>query len=285
MKLTDVPRIALWTLTIALGCASKGGAPQEQEQGSAAARSTSPQASAAADSAHDFRWTGTVASGKALSVHNINGAIEVTPSPDDTVSVHARKDGPASARAEVRIEVREHDGGVSVCTLYPGMTMGDDGRCSGKAHDTGDVDVQFTVAVPAGVGFVGRTVNGSVKTEALPGEVEASTVNGSVKIGAAGTARAKAVNGSISVEISDPESTAPLSFETVNGSITLALPSAANADLRASTVHGKIRTDFGLPVKTGMGPGASVRGQLGSGGRTIELATVNGSIRIAKTDS
>ena len=60
-----------------------------------------------------------------------------------------------------------------------------------------DVKVDFTVIVPAGVAFVGRTVNGGVKAIDLTGDVEARTVNGNITLATGGYARAKTVNGSI----------------------------------------------------------------------------------------
>jgi hypothetical protein len=45
-------------------------------------------------------------------------------------------------------------------------------------------------------------------------------------------------------------------------------------------VNGKIRTDFPLAVRTGFGPGSSLQGRLGDGGRSIKLTTVSGSIRL-----
>ena len=51
--------------------------------------------------------------------------------------------------------------------------------------------------VPAGVRFVGRTVNGGIEADELPADAEAYTVNGSVAVDAGGEARAETVNGSI----------------------------------------------------------------------------------------
>ena len=60
-----------------------------------------------------------------------------------------------------------------------------------------DVSVRFTVRVPAGVRFVARTVNGDVAAEGLTGDVQATTVNGGVRLSTAGQADAETVNGSI----------------------------------------------------------------------------------------
>jgi hypothetical protein len=54
--------------------------------------------------------------------------------------------------------------------------------------------------------------------------------------------------------------------------------------VRAETVHGPIRNDFGLAVKDGEYVGHSLYGQLGSGGSRIKLGNVNGGITIKHAD-
>ena len=45
-----------------------------------------------------------------------------------------------------------------------------------------DVTVRFTVRVPAGVTFIGKTVNGEIEATRLNGDVALDTVNGSVDL-------------------------------------------------------------------------------------------------------
>jgi hypothetical protein len=52
--------------------------------------------------------------------------------------------------------------------------------------------------------------------------------------------------------------------------------------VRASTVNGQIVTDFPLTVTGRLGP-RRVNGTIGSGGRRLELATVNGTIRLKRS--
>jgi len=71
-------------------------------------------------------------------------------------------------------------------------------------------------------------------------------------------------------------------LKSVNGSVTLALPAGANADVSASTVNGGISSDFSLPVKKNFPAGSNVDGKLGNGGPPIHMSSVNGGIRITK---
>jgi DUF4097 and DUF4098 domain-containing protein YvlB len=144
-----------------------------------------------------------------------------------------------------------------------------------------DVTVDFTVRVPAGVRFLGKTVNGEVEAAVLSSDVEANTVNGSIRISTAGYAEAQTVNGEIVASIGRATWSEALEFRTVNGGITLDLPAGLSTEVRAKTVNGDIQTDFPLMVTGRLGP-RSVRGTIGSGGRRLALETVNGSIRLRK---
>ena len=70
-------------------------------------------------------------------------------------------------------------------------------------------------------------------------------------------------------------------FETVNGSVTVEVPEAANADIEIRTTNGRITTD--LPIATTRSSRRRVEGTLGDGGPTLRLKTVNGSITLGPT--
>ena len=70
-----------------------------------------------------------------------------------------------------------------------------------------------------------------------------------------------------------------IKLKSVNGSVELGLPGSPNADVKASTVNGGIKSDFPLTVQ-GSFVGHNLSGTLGSGGTRIELSNVNGSIHI-----
>ena len=73
--------------------------------------------------------------------------------------------------------------------------------------------------------------------------------------------------------------TESLHFETVNGGIDLTLPADLGADLEARTVNGSITSDFPVSVTGRINP-RRLTGRIGSGGRRLDLETVNGSIRV-----
>ena len=228
-----------------------------------------------------WSWHGVVAQGKSIEIRGINGDISAEAATGNEVEVTAVKRARRSDPDEVHIEVVNGDNGVTICAVYPG----DNNHCEqgGGRMNTrnNDVSVEFTVRVPRGVGFDGNTVNGDVEASGLTGNVEANTVNGSVRLETSGgDASGSSVNGGVTATVHDVGSHA-LRFHSVNGSLNITLPAATSADVDARTVNGSIDTDFPLTVNGRMSP-RHISGTIGSGGRHLELETVNGSIRLHK---
>lgn len=232
----------------------------------------------------DFNWNGQLGSGQTLEIKGINGDIHATASGSGAAEVHATKTARESDPSGVRIVTIPHAGGMTICAVYPDVPGKESNTCevgpNGHSNTkNNDVVVRFDVRVPAGVKFVGRTVNGEVTAEGLTGDAEGHTVNGSVKVSTSGLARANTVNGSLDVTTGRADWPDGAKFSTVNGGITLHVPSFLNANLKASVLNGEIETDFPITV-TGTVSRRKVEGTIGSGGQNLTLSTVNGSIRL-----
>ena len=184
----------------------------------------------------EFQWRGRLVSGKTIEIKGVNGDVTAEPSDDDHVEVIAAKRSSRSDPDDVSIEVLEHEGGVTICALYPSArrgrsnecAAGDDGHMNGENND---VRVRFTVRVPRGVRFAGRTVNGAVLAESLDSDVLARTVNGDIELSTRGLAEASTVNGSIEASLGRSDWPAGLEFSTVNGRIALRLPADVGAEV------------------------------------------------------
>jgi len=235
----------------------------------------------------EFRWHGALAAGGTVEIKGVNGAIRAEPATGNEVEIVAVKRGRRSSPRDVQVKVLPHEGGLTVCAVYPSSGFGPANDCQpgtgGRMNvRNNDVSVDFTVRVPAGSGFVARTVNGGVEASGLRGRVEAHTVNGSVRLVTEGVAEAETVNGSIDAALGRTDWKQAASFQTVNGSITLALPREASAEVEARTVNGQIATDFALA-------GARITrreltGTIGAGGRKLAVETVNGGIRLRQAN-
>lgn len=229
-----------------------------------------------------FEWSGAVADGQWLEIKGIGGEVNAVSTSGDTAQVTAVRTGRRSDPNEVEIVVVEHADGVTICAVYPSgndrpneCAPGDGGRNSTRRND---VKVAFDVAVPNGVRFAGRMVNGAVRADGLGADVLARTVNGRIQLSTAQGATAKTVNGSIDAAFGADTLAADTAFETVNGSITLDVPASLDANLEIRTTNGRIRTD--VPVNTTHSTRRRVEGTLGAGGPTLSLKTVNGSVTV-----
>ena len=232
-----------------------------------------------------FEWKGAVAPGQAIEIKDVNGSIHAEPGSSGQVEVTANKTGKNSTPADVRVDVVPHGDGVTICAVYP-STDGRPNECK-PGHgghmnvNRNDVRVEFTVRVPKGVRFIGRTVNGGVDAQSLTALAEAHTVNGKIRISTAGEAQADTVNGSIDASLGSTSGTSDLKFSSVNGAIHLDLPRGLNAQVKATTVNGTISSDFPLTVH-GKFARKSIEGTAGTGGRELKLSTVNGSIHLGQ---
>ena len=231
----------------------------------------------------DFRWHGRIAAGKVIEVKGVNGGIHVEPTSGSEVEVQAKKTWRRSDPDEVKIEVIQHEDGVTICAVYPtpsGERPNDctPGETSHSHTSNNDVQVDYTVRAPAGVRFIGRTVNGGIDARGLTADAEAYTVNGSIDLATRGSAQASTVNGSIDVVMGRGLDES-LEFATVNGGITVSMPANASADVKASTTNGSIDTDFPITVR-GKFSRRHLSGTIGRGGPGLSLTTINGDIRL-----
>ena len=241
---------------------------------------------AAAATSDDWSWKEKLSAGAAVEIRNINGGIEIEDSKDAEVQVLAHKTARKSDPAEVKIEVVKNASGVTICAVYPTPPGESPNQCApggGRMNipKGNDVNVAFTVKMPPGLRLIGHTVNGAIKSTAMNGEADVKTVNGSIEVGAVGAVRATTVNGSVKAKMDRTDWKGEIHISTVNGSVTIDLPATASAEVKASTVNGGIETDWNLPVEGKWGP-KQLAGRIGSGGRTLTVNTVNGSIKLRK---
>ena len=234
-----------------------------------------------------FRWTGRVEQGKSIEIKGVNGSISAEPASGDQLEVTATKSARRSDPSQVSIKVVEHAAGATICAVYPSDDPSEPNTCEpGQGNGrmnvrNNDVKVAFKVRVPARVALIGRTVNGEINVLELAGNVESHTVNGSINISTSGYAQAKTVNGDISAKLKDANWPGAIDFKTVNGGITVDLPSETNSTVEASTVSGDISSDFQLTILGTMSR-KHLSGTIGGGGRELNLKTVNGSIHLRR---
>lgn len=216
-----------------------------------------------------------------VSISNINGDVHISVWDRNEVKVEAMKRAHKAERLnDVTIEVTNTADSVLIKTKYPERNLNFDSR----TRENNPASVEYTLTIPRGARLDGaELVNGSLDIEGVQGDVHASLVNGEVKAGGlGGEVKLSTVNGGVEANVALLDAAKGVTLNSVNGPIVLIVPSGANAQIKASTVHGPIRNDFGLAVEDGQYVGHSLSGQIGTGGPRIRLNNVNGSIAIKR---
>jgi len=235
--------------------------------------------SQAQDQGSEFQWKGKVPAEGVIEIKNVNGNIEADLASGDEVEVTAEKSGPHADL--VKIEVVQRADGVTICAVYPGWFSSHCGNWHSVNIGNDRTQVHFKVKVPENVRFYAQNVNGSVKANNMGRFVKASTVNGSVRVSTKSWAELSSVNGSLEAKIGRSDWIGTLKADSVNGSITLELPSDTNADVDFKSVNGRLDSEFPLTTHGSWG-GHVLHGQIGSGGRDLEVKTVNGDVKIRR---
>src|SRR5215475_5367425 len=230
--------------------------PQEKE-----VKSTAPQ--------KEFRWQGRLAPKQTIEIQNLKGNVRAEPATGDEVEVIAVKDG-RNDPAQVSIQVNKHEGGVTLCAIYPNQNPNSPYRClpnkigKGQKVNTNidgelasiqfdgagggeirliDVSVDFVVRVPKNVGFIGFTGDGRVEMKSLASDITA---------------------------------------QSVLGDVVVELQSGGDARVQAKSDLGGIESDWPLAQKAHNDLGQSAQGVIGGGQYNLQLNTAAGNIRLRR---
>lgn len=218
-----------------------------------------------------------------VKASNINGSIKVNTwdSPQvRLVAVKSASDPEMLNIAEVIVESMGSEFSVKVDYKNKGERNYEEFR---KADD---LKVEFELTVPRTANLAGiTTVNGDVSIEGADGTARASTVNGTVRArNLSGDAKLTTVNGTVEADFDQLLQGSDVNLTTVNGQVILTLPSDANATIRASSLSGAIKNEFGLPVRKGEFVGRDMHGILGSGDVQIKLSSVSGGLTVKRAN-
>jgi Putative adhesin len=255
----------------------------------AAAVFTAGTLAAQTDDGTTFRWSGPVAAGRSVRLHNLNGDVRVehaaAGSPVELVAERmVRRGDPKLVRFAVRMR---GDGDVVICALWGNDMECTDNGSRGNYHSSSwgsrdETSVIIRVRVPDGVNAFARSTNGNIAVEGLTADVDASTTNGDVNIRTSGgTVNATTTNGNVTASLGASSSDQPMRFTSTNGSVTVYGPPMLSAELDMATVNGGVSTDFPITV-SGLIARQSVHGRLGQGGRSIVVRTTNGDVALRR---
>jgi len=233
------------------------------------------------DLREEFHQTYPLSANGRVSLENINGGVQIKVWDRASVQVDAIKKAWKQNRlAEAQIVVNATEEIIRIKTDYPDENYS---YRSDRSRYDNPATVEYTLTVPRKAVLESvELINGPLDIDGVEGNVKASSINGRVNArGLMGEARLSTVNGSLEAVFTQLDESKSINLSSVNGNLTLIIPSNSNASVRAGTVHGDISSAFaGLKVKHGEYVGHSLDGQIGTGGPKIKLGNVNGAIRI-----
>jgi DUF4097 and DUF4098 domain-containing protein YvlB len=235
----------------------------------------------AASATENVERTVALGAGQQVVVENLNGAVQVSGWEQPQVRLLAIKTARAAtegrARAyldDLQVKVEQGHGKLVIRTITPGAEGGIRGwlACAGV-----DGEVVYQLSVPRDTGLAVSTVNGTVQVAGMQAPVRAASTNGDVMLEVAGEVDASSVNGSIQVVMRRADPHSAMDISTVNGSIALLLPNDFRAFIDARTTNGSVASDLPLQLD-GRRSRSRLVGRLNGGVTRVTLRTTNGSI-------
>jgi DUF4097 and DUF4098 domain-containing protein YvlB len=255
--------------------------PRPVPTGPSAADSVAAVGESGDEVREEFHQTYPISLTGRVSLENINGDVQIKVWDRAAVQVDAVKKAYRRDRlTEATIEVNATEENIRIRTDYPD---GPQNFRSGQGRYDNPATVDYTLTVPRKIVLESvELINGSIDIEGVEGNVKASSINGRLNAhGLLGEARLSTINGPLNATFNQLDESKPISLGSVNGPVTIVIPSNSNASIKAGTVHGGISNDFALKVKHGEYVGHSMDGQIGTGGPKIKLGNVNGGIRLS----
>ncbi len=253
-----------------------------------------------------FAWSGRIAAGNTVRIHNLAGAVNVERSASGQVEVTGQKTYRRGDPADVRFEVVPEGGNVTICAIWFEGRCTDDGPKSGRRRDddddrNNDVSVTFTVKLPAGVrleasgvsanvtvrgataGVSANSVSGDVSLSDVSGDIRVNSVSGDVKVTGAstGSVRANSVSGDVEIVVDQLTGSGDLEFSTVSGDVIITLPANVDADIRMNTLSGELTSDFPLTTQ-GETRRREIEARIGAGGRLMKFNSVSGDVTLRR---
>jgi uncharacterized caspase-like protein len=208
----------------------------------------------------EFHESYPLSLGGRVSVSNSLGEVRIRAWDRPEVRVDAVKRAYRPERlAEAQIEVSAGTNSITIRTLYPG---------GAAMFQTGNPDssaiVDYTLTVPRATAVEASSQSGGVTALGLSGYVKISSMSGDVE-----------------ATFDQVTSQGRIELKTMSGSVSVTLPSDASADVSASSMSGRVRSDFQLAANQAEDDD-KMSTRIGGGGPSINLSSMSGDIHIRR---
>jgi hypothetical protein len=157
----------------------------------------------------------------------------------------------------------------------------------------------LVISVPTDTSLDLNCMNCPIQVEGVNGEIAVESMNGKVSLtNVSGNVLAHSMNGTLLVTMNRVDPVKPLSFTTMNGTIDVTLPADFKANVKLSTGHGEIYSDFDFKLGGGtitqqnnstegrfrvtLERDRTLVGTINGGGPEATFKTYNGTIYIRK---
>jgi DUF4097 and DUF4098 domain-containing protein YvlB len=213
-----------------------------------------------------------------ISLDTVNGGIEVMGEERSDVALEARVTAWAPSESEANDLLSQ----VAIDTNNGDIR--DHGPHQHFFNRTG-YSVDYHLRVPRHLAAELHTMNGGIDLTRVDGNLHFETTNGGVTLDhVSGDVQGHTVNGGLNVALDgDHWQGNGLHADTTNGGVDLRVPEHYNAHLETGTVNGGINVDFPVTVQGTIKNRLNT--DLGTGGSTVHVQTVNGGVTISHNDT
>jgi DUF4097 and DUF4098 domain-containing protein YvlB len=244
-------------------------------------RGSSSQPVADQDVDEEFHRIIPMSANGSLSLENSSGDILIKTWDRNEIKIDAVKSAPRKERlAEAQIEIDPGPDVVRIKTKYANenLSWGND-----DAHrQSNPASVSYTLTVPGNTRIDKiELLNGTAEIDGVAGGIKASSVNAGFTLrNIVGVVDISTVNGRLEAILEPRNKASSVVLSAVNGQIVLSAAADANVQVKAYTMNGQIKNDFGFQVNRTVG--SYLTGSLGSAGAKIDLRNLNGGITLRR---
>jgi len=215
------------------------------------------------------------------------GRLSLDASPNGGVTVKGWLRGDMLVRARIEASADTEAAATTLTSQVSIDSSGGQVRAMGPEHtNNSGWSVSYEVFVPQTTDVTLKSHNGGITISDVRGQIHFDVNNGGVTLKrVAGDVSGATVNGGIDLELAGAMwDGRQLEVSTRNGGVNVAMPSHYSAHIQAETNSGGIQSDFPLQLDPNV-RARKVDTNLGGGGALIHISTVNGQVRLKRTES
>jgi hypothetical protein len=223
----------------------------------------------------ELRQTYQLSSGARVELSNIDGSIDVETTEGNAAEL--RITSLSSSQNPRKLNVEQTPSSLSV--RGEARRKGD---AAGDGLNFDNTSYRVWLKLPRRVALTVSGVSDNVRVGEIDGSIRLSNVSGNVGVAqATGSAEVSQVSGSVTLNMTRLGA-GGVRVENVSGKVNLRFMDEVNADLQTSGIKGKVYVELPNVAVEGEMNRADFRARVGTGGASININDVTGSVRLAR---